>query len=425
MLIALALGSLAVLAYDYVSDAVDLLESIAFVYTVAMLFYTWYVYGLAARFDRLRERRPWPAYDGGLIAVLVPCLNEDPELLGRCLRSVAAARGRKLIVLIDDGSDAVTADALSEWGACGGFRLIRFARNRGKRAALHAAVKSLPPDVRYVVTIDSDTVLDRDAIVNVVRPLAHESVVAATGDVRLLNERQNLLTRMIAAYYWIGLHLYKAAQSTIGSVTCCSGCLAAYRREKLDAIIDRFAAQQFLGRECTHSEDRHLTNLCLRDGDAVVFVPDAISHTETPHTVGRFLRQQMRWKRGFMRESIFTLTHAWRRKRLLFAQVALWELTEPFATLGLRVGVVLLAITHPTSFLLMLVPVWLFVGLVRNVLLVAFTPQRLPGMVGYMLFYELVLYWINVWALLTVSKSGWLTRGGNEAEYDSTVAAMA
>lgn len=424
LLLALAAASLAVLALDFAADSVHVLETIALVYTFAMLFYTWYVYVLAAKFDRGLNKRSWPAYDDELIAVLVPCLNEAPDLLGRCLTSVRAAKGRKIIVLIDDGSGEETAAALRDWGALPGFQLIRFASNRGKRAALHAAVKALPPGVEFVVTIDSDTVLDGDAIVNVVRPLKFERVAAATGDVRLLNERANFLTRMIASYYWIGLHLYKAAQSSINSVTCCSGCLAAYRRDKLDAIIDEFASQRFLGRACTHSEDRHLTNLCLRDGDSVVFVPDAISHTESPDTVRRFIKQQMRWKRGFMREGIFTLTHAWRRKRLLFAQVALWELTEPFATLGLRVGVVFLALVQPSAFLLTLIPIWLFVGIVRNVLLVAVTPRRLPGLIGYMLFYEFVLYWVNIWALLTVSKNGWLTRGGEAEVYEAGAAAV-
>ncbi|MGH2906876.1 MAG: glycosyltransferase [Solirubrobacterales bacterium] len=413
-LIALGIASLILLIVDLRSDAINPLATIAVVYMAGMLAYTWYVYMLAARFDRKRRNESWPAYEDELVAVLVPCLNEEPELLGRCLHSVSSAAGRKMIVLIDDGSNAETAAAMDEWSRCTGFSLVRFPENRGKREALYAAVKRLPPEVRFVVTIDSDTILDRDAIVRVVRPLKHDKVVAATGDVQLLNERSNFLTRMIASYYWIGLHLYKAAQSSINSVTCCSGCLAAYRRETLDSIIDAFANQRFLGKACTHSEDRHLTNLCLKDGNSVVFVPDAISITETPDTVRRFVRQQMRWKRGYMRESIFTLTHAWRRKRLLFMQVALWELTEPFVTLGLRIGVVLMIFTHASVFVFALLPIWLFVGVVRNVLLVASVPEKLPGMLGYMLFYEVVLYWVNVWALLTVSKSGWLTRGGNE-----------
>jgi hypothetical protein len=93
----------------------------------------------------------------------------------------------------------------------------------------HREVQGLP--------IDSDTLLEPDALVRVVEPLKLENVGASTGNVLLLNERQNLLTRMIGTYYWIGLNIYKQAQSVIRSVVCCSGCLAAYRADLLREVI--------------------------------------------------------------------------------------------------------------------------------------------------------------------------------------------
>ena len=147
-----------------------------------------------------------------------------------------------------------------------------FSENKGKREALHYAVKNLiDDDVEFVVTIDSDTVLEGDALIRVVEPLKSPRIGAATGNVLLLNESQNLLTRMIGTYYWVGLNIYKQAQSVIRSVVCCSGCLAAYRAPLLREIIDEFASQRFLGERCTHSEDRHLTNLVLREGYDVVY----------------------------------------------------------------------------------------------------------------------------------------------------------
>ena len=109
--------------------------------------------------------------------------------------------------------------------------LHEFPENRGKREALHLAVTQLlDDDVDFVVTIDSDTVLEPDALVRVVEPLLCPEIGASTGNVLLLNERQNLLTRMVGTYYWVGLNIYKQAQSVIRSVVCCSGCLAAYQR---------------------------------------------------------------------------------------------------------------------------------------------------------------------------------------------------
>jgi hyaluronan synthase len=286
-----------------------------------------------------------------------------------------------------------------------------FPENRGKREALHVAATSLlDDDVEFVVTIDSDTILDSEALVRVVEPLLEPSIGASTGNVLLLNEKQNLLTRMIGTYYWVGLNIYKQAQSVIRSVVCCSGCLAAYKASLLREVIDEFRQQRFLGEQCTHSEDRHLTNLVLKRGYDVVYVAEAISYTETPATVAGFLRQQRRWKRGYVRESIYTLTYAWRTKRLLFLQILCWDLTAPFLSFGLRIALVVTAVNNPTVLVKAILPSWIVLMLVRYVFVPLRAPNKLLGLFLYMLFYEGCLYWLNLWALFTVRNKSWVTR---------------
>jgi cellulose synthase/poly-beta-1,6-N-acetylglucosamine synthase-like glycosyltransferase len=270
--------------------------------------------------------------------------------------------------------------------------------------------KLLDDDVAFVVTIDSDTALEPDALIRVVEPLKAAKVGAATGNVLLSNEEQNLLTRMIGTYYWVGLNIYKQAQSVIRSVVCCSGCLAAYRAPLLRQVIDEFASQRFLGEQCTHSEDRHLTNLVLRHGYDVVYVEDAVSWTETPATLRGFLRQQRRWKRGYIRESIYTLSYAWRNKRLLFLQVLFWDLTAPFLSFGLRVALVVTAVRMPWLLVTTILPSWIVLMLIRYIFIPLRAREKLFGLFLYMLFYEVCLYWLNLWALFTVKNRSWVTR---------------
>lgn len=414
MVIALLGGSFGLFLWALLRAPIEIWDLLAVGILGLMVVHTWYIFGLLL-FGQVR-RRTYPEYAEERIAVLVPCFNEDWPLLERSLDSVADARGNKEIVIIDDGSTNGVGQSLVAWTEQHGATLYSLSQNRGKREALHHAVKRLSDDVQFVVTIDSDTVLDRNALVRIVEPLKVSGIAASTGDVRLLNERDNLLTHVVGAYYWVGLNIYKLAQSAIGSVVCCSGCLAAYRADVLIGLIDEFHAQRFLGRACTHSEDRHLTNLVLRGGGDVVYVPLAVAHTETPDRLGAFVRQQTRWKRGFIRESIYTLTHAWRHKRMLFAQVLLWDLPEPFLTFGLRLAVVGLLVTDPHFFLIAILPSWILVSAVRNVFLVVASPKRIPGLLGYMLLYESLLYWLNIWALFTVRNSGWLTRGAEGVE---------
>jgi hyaluronan synthase len=384
-------------------------ERFTLAYVAVLVVYTWYLFALLLAHD-VRPRR-YESYGGEKIAVLIPCYNEDAELVEESIRTVLAAEGSKQVIVIDDGSTNGVQVRLRELAAELPIRLHEFAANAGKREALHYATKHLlDDDVDFVVTIDSDTLLEPDALVRVVEPLLSPKIGASTGNVLLLNEKQNLLTRMIGTYYWVGLNIYKQAQSVIRSVVCCSGCLAAYRATLLREVIDEFAAQRFLGERCTHSEDRHLTNLILKRGYDVVYVAEAVSWTETPATVRGFMRQQRRWKRGYVRESLYTLCYAWRVKKLLWLQILVWDLTAPFLAFGLRVGLIVVVLANPMLFVTAILPSWLMLLLIRYIFVPLRAPEKLFGLFLYMFFYEGVLYWLNLWALFTVRNKSWVTR---------------
>ncbi len=379
------------------------------IYFYILLAYTWFVLILLF----LGEIRPdkFPGYENEKIAVLIPSYNEEPELFKQSLQSVIDAKGNKDIFVIDDGSiKGIRGETMRRLCAEKGVSLHVFGANKGKRHALHHGVSQLLAGHDFVVTIDSDTVLDSDALIRVVEPLKAENVGAATGDVQLLNENQNFVTRMEGSYYWIGLNIFKQAQSTLGLVVCCSGCLAAYRADIMTGIIDEFVNQQFRRQSCTHSEDRHLTNLVLRAGYKVKYAPMAISYTHAPDTTKGFIRQQQRWKRGFIRESTYTLTYAWRTHPILFFQILLCELTIPFFAFGLMLALVLTLISNPARSLLVLLPAWIIFMFVRYLPILFTGKRKIPGLFIYMLFYELVLYWTFIYALFTVRNRSWMTR---------------
>jgi hyaluronan synthase len=386
------------------------------IYFVLLLAYTWFIFILLWKGDKQQKHYP---PDGRLvradgsppkITVLVPCYNEPARLLYKALRSVIMAEGDKEILVVDDGSqDNESRRLLLVFAKKYGVKVQFFRSNKGKRHAIHHAVKNMTLDSDFVVTIDSDTVLDRQALTKLLLPFSDPRVGATTGDVQLLNEKQNLLTRMIGTYYWIGLHIYKQAQSNVGMVVCCSGCLAAYRTELLKSVIDRFVNQRFFGEPCTHSEDRHLTNLILERRHHVKYVPEAICYTETPATVRDFLKQQQRWKRGFIRESIYTLTYSWKTRPLLFFEILMWDLTIPFFSFGLMLALVVSVITDP-AFLAILIPAWILFMFVRYMPILFYGIRKIPGLILYMFFYEMFLYWQNIYALFTVRNKRWITR---------------
>jgi cellulose synthase/poly-beta-1,6-N-acetylglucosamine synthase-like glycosyltransferase len=381
------------------------------IYFIVLLAYVWYIFILLFIGELKSRKISKFKYKNESIAVLIPCYNEDEPLLEQCLRSVAGCKGNKTVFLLDDGSiRGMDRKRLKKLCKELNIDAQFFDKNRGKRHVLFDGVKVLGRKYDYVVTIDSDTVLAKDALIKLIAPFQDNNVGATTGNVLLLNEKQNLLTRMVGAYYWIGLEVFKQAQSTYGFVVCCSGCIAAYRGNVIADIIDEFAEQEFRGEPCTHSEDRYLTNLVLRDGHLVKYAPEALSYTRTPHTIKGFLKQQQRWKRGYIRESTFTLTYAWRTRKLLFLESIMCELTIPFLAFGLMADLILVIAKYPQDFVTTILPYWILFMFVRYSPVIFRAPSKIPGLLIYAVFYDLFLYWQNIYALFTTKNKGWLTR---------------
>ncbi len=107
-------------------------------------------------------------------------------------RSVTAFRAQTLAadwVLVDDGSDDGTEDALREaadrpWADGATVRVLRLDVNSGRAAARNAGIAALPPSADPVVFFDVDTEPDPDLLARFVARLADPSVAAVVARIR-------------------------------------------------------------------------------------------------------------------------------------------------------------------------------------------------------------------------------------------------
>lgn len=249
------------------------------------------------------------------VGVVVPVHNEDPAALHACIKSIAAQPQVGPIVVVDDGSkdrSCITAidQAAARWP--GRVHVIRFATNRGKREALHASISYLrdrgPYDV--IVTVDSDTVLAPNAVeAGTIALVGQSRTGAVTGLVRAANWQKNILTRLQDLRYASAFLWERAAYSRAGSVLCVCGSFTVWRAALLEELIDPLVAQTWGGQKTTFGDDRHLTNLALRRGWRVRFAETAVADTLVPERLSHWLRQQTRWSRSFIRESLWAIRH--------------------------------------------------------------------------------------------------------------------
>jgi hyaluronan synthase len=377
------------------------------IYLTITLAYLWYRFILLFITEMKKPKVAIDVYRNQKISVIIPFYNEEPALLRRTIQSVLAAQGNKEVIVIDDGSPDKACARLIHEEFANKITFVRYESNCGKRKAQAVGLTHVTGE--FIVTIDSDAVISADALIKLVSPLvASESVGATTGNVYVLNQEENVLTRMIAARYWNAFNVERKSLSEYGIVTCCSGVLSAYRTKLFRALEAQYIGQRFLGIECTYGDDRHLTNLILRDGYKIRYVEDAICYTAAPSTMKQFVKQQLRWKKSFLRESIISLSFAFKHSVLLPVEV-LFNLIVPFFGLAIRLSLIVSIVLHPEIILLFIASV-ITVSIIRNFFLFFENKRLALYSIPYAFVHEFILYWLYFVAAFQLREQGWGTR---------------
>ncbi len=351
------------------------------------------------------------------VTVIVPAYNEGPMVRLALESALTNDYPAHLldVIAIDDGSHDDTLAHIRGVAARhpGRVQVIAQPRNMGKREALHAGFLAARGEM--VVTVDSDSRLSPSALRHIVAPLVEDPEVSAVaGKVLVLNRWAGLITRLLAARFFITFDLCRAAQSRFGAVLCCPGALTAYRRDAVLSVLDRWMSQTFLGAPCTIGEDRALTTWLLRDGGRAVYQSTATVHTLVPETVPGVTRMLLRWERGNLREDLVmlpVLLTAWRRRDRAWPtfEILLELVQAPLAGLLLALAVRHF-VMHPSDMLRLVATAGL-VSLVQSlwVLRSEKGTDFLYG-VGYGLIAAIGLTWVTPWSLITVRDGRWLTR---------------
>jgi len=354
--------------------------------------------------------------DAPMLTVVIPAYNEG-EMVARSIESVANAhypRDRLEVFVVDDGSSDDTWEHIER--AARRFPDIvtplRFAGNRGKRAALEAGFRRGRGDV--MVTIDSDSVIEADTLLAMTGPFRNPRVGAVAGKVSVFNRGDGLIPRMLKVRFALSFDFLRAVQSTYGTVYCCPGALAGYRASVVHKVLDRWIGQRFLGRPCTFGEDRALTNDILGEGYDCVYQRAAIVHTLVPTTYRRLCKMFLRWDRSYVREELrFVRTVVWKRppkaRAIALVESVVTNSRYPvaWATLAL-LGAMVAA--HPEMLLRFCCALLLMSAF--NMLYYLRGERRWDFVygIGYAFFSAFALFWIFPYALCTARAQGWLTR---------------
>jgi poly-beta-1,6-N-acetyl-D-glucosamine synthase len=248
----------------------------------------------------ISDRRPKHYLEPDLadpVTILIAAYNEE-KAIATTINSIMLQKyaGPVRIIVIDDGSKDATASIVAGFvnrtrGKICNVELISLRQNSGKSAALNRGL--LEVGTEFVLTVDADTYLYKDALSNIVKAMVYSNIRmgAVAGTILVRNSRDNFLTKMQEWDYFHGIAVIKRAQSLYYGTLVAQGAFSIYRTEAVRSVG---------GWADLVGEDIVLTWALRSANYRIGYCECAFGFTNVPDTLSQFYRQRKRWARGLI-----------------------------------------------------------------------------------------------------------------------------
>ncbi|MFB5599074.1 MAG: glycosyltransferase [Nitrososphaeraceae archaeon] len=281
--------------------------------------------------DRQSNERP-------LVSIVIPVKNEEGNI-ERCIEScINSSYTNKEIIVVDDASTDKTPIILEQIKKrFEKLIIIHLSKNLGKKHAIKEATKIAKGEFYFFM--DSDCNMTTKAVENAVKIfLSDKEVGAITAHGRVRDaEKGNLLEKIQDVWFDGQYRILKGMESSFSSITCCSGALSAFRREAIQPYIHDWANDRFAGIEFRFATDRRLTAFVLgKKSENMEYDTKNSPNIENmsrkqrycwklkystsvnveigvPETLRSLIKQQIRWRKSFIRSIFATGSIYWYR----------------------------------------------------------------------------------------------------------------
>lgn len=275
-----------------------------------------------------------------LISIIIPVKNEEDNI-ENCIKScIDSSYKNKEIIVVNDGSTDKTPRILERLikENPNALRVLHLPINLGKKHAIEKAIEIA--NGQFYVFMDSDCNMFDDAVENLVKIfLSDNEIGAITGHGNVRNaDTGNLLEKIQDVWFDGQYRIIKGMEGSFSSLTCCSGSLSAFRREAIINHIHEWANDRFLGMEFKFATDRRLTAFILAEkiklsSEKLIknkqikengrkiksqqwklkYSPSVKVEIGVPKTLRSLIKQQIRWRKSFIRSIFATGSIYWQR----------------------------------------------------------------------------------------------------------------
>ena len=244
---------------------------IAFWICLALVFYTYVGYGLLL-FVLVKIKRllglvkplpdlPTDERELPTVTLMICAYNEQDVIAEKMqnIRQLNYPAGKLCVMWVTDGSTDRTNELLSQYPE---VKLVFSPERRGKAAAMQHGLSLNEAEI--VVFTDANTMLNAEAISEIVRQMLRPGVSCVSGEKRVIARHEGQTASMGEGLYWVYESMLKRWDSELYSAMGAAGELFAvrmshYRQAPSNALLDDFM----------------MSMLILKDGHRIAYTSEA------------------------------------------------------------------------------------------------------------------------------------------------------
>ena len=301
-------------------------------------------------------------------AVLIPARNSSRTIARVVLSALRQTIRPSLVAILDDASEDGTSEAaeklisriglkktnniklqgvdIVEYRGWARVVIARFHSHTGKAGMINRMLHLLPAEVKYLLILDSDTVIERRYVEKLMAEMKARGAEAGNGvvllwrpdgDSRLAWAIAGALRNIGGLILSVGLRSLEAAGGMVGSLAGAAVLVSKRSLERIGGIPEK-----------TLAEDAELTWKLGLEGMRATVAPRAIAWTIDPGSLYGVFRKALRIYQGLLASTIRLLPEAIARGRLRLAAVMLYNglggIPIAFSLLHLAVTLSLIAV---------------------------------------------------------------------------------
>lgn len=259
--------------------------------------------------SKLVKEKIYPNFEPS-ISVIIPSYNEK-ENIANCLTSIINSnypRDKIELIVVDDGSIDNTIQIVEE------YRNVKIIKQKhlGKSEALNKGIKNSTHD--FVLTVDADIILEKDALKEIIKPFSDNKVAATTGNSTVKNNNTLISIFQDIEYHYNNL-IRNSFSSAFNSGIWFFGALACYRKNVLKEIG--------YFRKNTLTEDIDIDLRIKKAGYKTINAHKAWCSTVVPTNLRDLYKQRYRWWIGALQSlksnfNLLSLNKNYKNPSILF-----------------------------------------------------------------------------------------------------------